>query len=139
MKFLRAVADSRAAKINATTLEQIEAALAEPGDDGDGNPVHTPAKVFDAAEESRGAAIAVTLLTTFAGFATMEAAKQNSSQATKTWLVNSKNPRSEHSAMDGETVPVREKFSNGADWPGDPVLGASGVSNCLCSVEVTMS
>jgi hypothetical protein len=69
----------------------------------------------------------------------MEAAKQNSSEATKTWVVNSKDPRSEHSRMAGETVPVREKFSNGADWPGDPVLGASGVSNCRCSVQVSMS
>jgi HK97 family phage portal protein len=138
-KFLRAVAESRAGKINATTLDQIEAALADPGDDGGGNPVRTPAKVFDAAEGERGAVIATTLLTTLAGFATMEAAKQNSSRATKTWLVNSKNPRSEHARMDGETVPVGEKFSNGADWPGDPVLGADGVANCHCSVEVAMS
>lgn len=138
-KFLRAVADSRAGKINAVTLAQIEEALADPGDDGDGNPVRTPAKVFDDVESGRGEAIAVTLLTTFAGFATMEAAKQNSATATKTWVVNSKNPRSEHAAMNGETVPVGEKFSNGADWPGDPVLGADGVANCRCSVEVTMS
>jgi len=138
-KFLRAVAESRASKINATTLEQIQAALDDPGDDGDGNPVRTPAKVFDSAEGERGSVIAVTLLTTLAGFATMETAKQNSAQATKTWLVNSKNPRSEHSRMNGETVPVREKFSNGADWPGDPVLGADGVANCMCSVEVTLS
>lgn len=138
-KFLRAVAESRAGKINATTLEQIEAALTDPGEDSDGNPVRTPAKVFDDAEDSRGAVIAATLLTTLAGFATMETAKQNSSAATKTWLVNSKNPRSEHARMDGQTVPVREKFSNGADWPGDPVLGADGVANCHCSVEVTMS
>jgi len=119
-------------------LEQIQAALDDPGDDGDGNPVRTPAKVFDSAEGERGSVIAVTLLTTLAGFATMETAKQNSAQATKTWLVNSKNPRSEHSRMNGETVPVREKFSNGADWPGDPVLGADGVANCMCSVEISL-
>jgi HK97 family phage portal protein len=137
--FLKAVADSRAGKINSTTMEQIEAALAEPGDDGEGNPVHTPEKVFDEAQGARGEVILATLLTTFAGFATMEAAKQNSSESTKTWLVNSKNPRSAHAGMNGETVPVREKFSNGADWPGDPVLGADGVANCRCSVEVTLS
>jgi hypothetical protein len=138
-KFLRAVADSRASKINDTTLEQIEAVLDDPGEDDEGNPIRSPEKVFEDAQESRGGVILATLLTTFAGFATMEAAKQNSSEATKTWVVNSKDPRSEHSRMAGETVPVREKFSNGADWPGDPVLGASGVSNCRCIVQVSMS
>lgn len=138
-KFLRAVAESRAGKINATTMEQIEAALDDPGEDEDGNPARSPAKVFDDVEGGRGGAIAVTLLTTFAGFATMEAAKQNSSEATKTWVVNSGNPRSEHADMDGETVAVRDAFSNGADWPGDPVLGAEGVANCQCSVEVSLS
>lgn len=138
-KFLRAIADSRAGKINATTLGQIQAAVDDPAEDEDGNPTHTPEKVFDDIEGGRGAAIATTLLTTFAGFATMEAAKQNSSEATKTWVVTSGNPRSEHADMDGETVPVRDTFSNGADWPGDPVLGAEGVANCQCSVEVSMS
>lgn len=138
-KFLRAVADSRAAKINATTFDQIQAALDDPGEDEDGNPTNSPAKVFDDIEGGRGDGIAATLLTTFAGFATMEAAKQNSSEATKTWVVNSGNPRSEHADMDGETVPVRDTFSNGADWPGDPVLGAEGVANCQCSVEVSLS
>lgn len=138
-KFLRAVAESRAGKINATTLEQIETALDDPGDDGDGKPLRTPAKVFDSAQAERGSVIATTLLTTFAGFATMEAGKQNSSRATKTWVVNSSHPRSKHSRMDGQTVPIREKFSNGADWPGDPVLGAEGVANCRCSVKVNMS
>ena len=138
-KFLRAVADSRAGKINATTFDQIQAALDDPGEDEDGNPVRSPAGVFDEAEGSRGDVMAATLLTTFAGFATMETAKQNSAEATKTWVVNSGNPRSEHADMDGETVPVRDTFSNGADWPGDPVLGAEGVANCQCSVEVSLS
>lgn len=137
--FLKSVAASRAGKINATTLDQIQAALDNPEEDEDGNPTRTPEKVFDDIEGGRGDAIATTLLTTFAGFATMEAAKQNSSEATKTWVVNSGNPRSEHADMDGETVPVRDTFSNGADWPGDPVLGAEGVANCQCSVEVSLS
>lgn len=139
-KFLRAVAESRAGKINSATFDQIQAALDDPGEDEDGNAARSPAKVFDDAEDGgRGAAIATTLLTTFAGFATMETAKQNSSEATKTWVVNSGNPRPEHADMDGETVPVRDTFSNGADWPGDPILGADGVANCQCSVEVSLS
>ena len=38
--------------------------------------------------------------------------------------------------MNGQRVPVDQKFSNGAQWPGDPVLGADGVAGCLCGVEV---
>jgi hypothetical protein len=38
--------------------------------------------------------------------------------------------------MDGETVAIDDKFSNGADWPGDPVLGAEGVAGCNCGVTV---
>lgn len=138
-KFLRAVSDSRAGKINATTFDQIQSAIDDPGEDEDGNPVRSPAKVFDDVEGGRGDVIATTLLTTFAGFATMEAAKQNGAESSKTWVVNSGNPRSDHAVMDGETVRVGDTFSNGADWPGDPVLGAEGVANCLCSVEVTIS
>ena len=41
--------------------------------------------------------------------------------------------------MNGETVGIRERFSNGADWPGDSrVLGASDVANCHCEVELTI-
>lgn len=139
LKFLKAVSDSRAAAINGATLSAIEEAL-DSGEDEDGNPVRTPADVFDDAEETRSKSGAATLVTTFAAFATVEAATQLAAgKAQKTWLVNSGNPRSEHAAMDGETVGIEDAFSNGANWPGDPVLGADGVSNCQCSVEVSLS
>ncbi|UGS26331.1 phage portal protein [Microbacterium resistens] len=130
--FLREVAKSRAGAINSTTRAQIEAVL-----DGDGpEGVDDPAHVFDVAEESRKGVIAGTLLTTVAAFATVEAARQNGG-ASKTWLVTSGNPRPEHAAMNGETVGLDDLFSNGAKWPGDPVLGADGVAGCTCDVEVT--
>lgn len=140
--FLEAVAKSRASMINATTLAQLQAAVASSDDDegepGDDAPLHdSPEGVFDLAKAARAAAAAVTLATTFAAFGTTEAAKQmGAEKATKTWIVTSGNPRSEHAVMDGETVGIDEKFSNGADWPGDPVLGADGVAGCQCSVEV---
>lgn len=137
-KFLKSVAASRAQMINATTQAQLEAALADDEVDEDGEPVSSPEKVFDDAEDGRGSGIAQTLLTTFAAFAVTETAKQRSSSSTKTWMVNSSNPRPEHAAMDGETVPIGEQFSNGADWPGDPTLGAEGVSNCSCTVNVSI-
>ncbi|MEV8134302.1 phage portal protein [Microbacterium aurantiacum] len=130
--FLRAVAKSRAGAINSTTRDQITAILAGRGPEG----VEDPAHVFDVASGDRAAVIAGTVVTTLAAFATVEAVRQNSASGTKTWVVTSSAPRSEHAAMNGETVGIDEKFSNGADWPGDPVLGADGVANCMCDVEV---
>lgn len=130
--FLKSVARSRAGAINNATMLQVEAIL-----DGDGpEGVTDPAHAFDIAEESRAGVIGVTLATTFAVFATMEAGKQTGA-GTKTWIVTSGNPRPEHAAMNGETVGIDESFSNGAKGPGDPVLGADGVSGCSCEVEVT--
>lgn len=134
LAFLRAVAESRAGMINAATRDRIDKALASDDEDD------TPADVFDNSESQRAPAAAATLVTTFSAFATTEAAKQSAGdRATKTWRTRSQKPRAEHARMDGETVGVDEKFSNGADWPGDPVLGADGVAGCRCDVEVTVS
>lgn len=133
LKFLKAVAVSRAGAINATTRDRVKASLAS--DDEDASPVH----VFKEAADTRAGVAAATLITTFSAFATTEAAKQVAGDnARKTWLVFSGNPRSEHAQMDGETVGINEPFSNGANWPGDPVLGAEGVANCQCGVEVSI-
>ncbi|WP_211219177.1 phage portal protein [Microbacterium gubbeenense] len=130
--FLAEVAASRAAMVNATTRDQIGAILAGSGPDGVADPAHA----FEVAKSSRSATIAATLVTTFAAFAATEAARQNGG-GRKTWIVTSGDPRASHAAMNGETVPVDATFSNGAKWPGDPVLGADGVSNCRCDVEIT--
>jgi phage portal protein BeeE len=135
LKFLKAVAQSRAEAINLATLNALEAAL-----DGAEEPVKAIEPVFTKAEEQRSGAAAAALVTAFSAFGTVEAGKQlGGGQASKTWLVNSKDPRAEHAAMNGETVGMEEKFSNGADWPGDPVLGADGVSGCRCSVEIVIN
>lgn len=136
-KFLKAVAVSRAGAINATTLAQLQEAIGtEPQDDVE---TSTPQGVFDQAKGSRLAEASVALTTTFTAFAVGESVKQiNRPGSTKTWRVNSGNPRSAHLAMDGETVLVRDTFSNGADWPGDAVLGVDGIAGCMCSVEMTL-
>lgn len=137
VKFLQAVSESRAGAINGATKAALDEALLNADDEE----APTPADVFKNAEETRSLAGAAALVTVFSAFATTEAAKQVSTsdrQATKTWVVTSNNPRKEHAALNGETVPVDEKFSNGADWPGDPVLGADGVAGCLCSVTVSL-
>lgn len=136
--FLLALARNRAEQINAVTLRQLEAAL--DGDLGDEAEGSTPEGVFDKAESSRAAQQARTLATAVAGWAVLEAARQLApSTATKTWVTTSPDPRDSHRRMDGETVPIDRKFSNGADWPGDAsALTASEVANCRCEVVVTI-
>jgi HK97 family phage portal protein len=74
-------------------------------------------------------------ITSAASFGSMEAARASRRIEKKTWRVNSGNPRPSHAAMDGETVGIRDNFSNGLRWPGDPQGSADENANCECSVE----
>lgn len=133
LKFLRAVADSRAGMINSTTFDQLKAAVASDDE------AKTPAHVFDVAESARAVSGAAALVTAFSSFGSTEAAKQAAGEkATKTWIVTSKNPRSSHASMAGETVGIDEAFSNGMNWPGDPAGGADEVAGCQCDVEISI-
>lgn len=42
--------------------------------------------------------------------------------------------RDSHADIDGESVPVRERFSNGCKCPGDPTGPAHEVYNCRCTM-----
>lgn len=133
LKFLKAVAQSRAEAINGATFLAIEEALT--ADD----PAKGVDQVFTKAEEQRSGAGAAALITMWSSFGTVEAAKQlGGGKALKTWNTNSGDSRPEHAKMNGQTVPVDEVYSNGAMWPGDPVLGADGVSGCRCSITITI-
>jgi len=90
--------------------------------------------LFDVAVSVRAPQIARSSVTTAATFGSQEGARQGGLR-TKTWHVNSSNPRPEHAAMDGETVPIDALFSNGMMWPGDPAGGADNNANCECSVS----
>ena len=141
LAFLAAVAKSRAEMINSTTQEQITAALAAEDEEPDEGtePAPTPADVFEDAKGPRALAAAATLVTTFSSFATTEAAVQTGGGKTvKTWITSSGNPRASHAAMDGETVPISDLFSNGMNWPGDPAGGPDEVAGCMCGVEVSI-
>ena len=104
---------------------EYEATSSEDGD---------PAHVFEVAEESRADGVGSMIATFAAGFAAVKAAKQiartNDVTPVKTW-VTGRNPRPEHAAMNGETCPVDEPFSNGNDWPG-------GLPGCNCSVSISI-
>ena len=137
-KFLRAVASSRAKGINSATKRELDAALDDDLDEEAEKA--TPAGVFDVAETSRAEMSAQSFATTIASFAVVEAGRQTSrAGVTKTWVVNSGNPRSSHAAIDGETVGIDETFSNGARWPGDSsALDVDDIANCQCSIDMTI-
>lgn len=116
-----------AEEINATTRAGLVEALKEAA------PRAAALALFVLAIDVRAPEIAASKVTTAATFGSMEGAKQGGLK-TKTWQVNSANPREEHAAMDGETVALDEPFSNGQMWPGDPAGGAENNANCKCSV-----
>jgi len=131
LAFLWAVTKTRARWINQATRRQIEQALADGADVED---------VFKTALNQRCGAAGWALAAMLTAWAVLEAAHQLAGGRTmwKTW-VTGHNPRPEHAAMDGETVPRTDVFSNGATWPGDPILGPEGVSNCNCGIILEWS
>ena len=118
----------QAAYINAQTRDELEKALRDP------EPREAVKNLFLLAISVWALREAISSVTAAASFGSTEAAQAGGLQ-TKRWRVNSSDPRDAHLAMDGETVPIRERFSNGMRWPGDPAGGAENNANCQCSVE----
>ena len=55
-------------------------------------------------------------------FGNMEAARQSGVVETKTWITSRDDRvRDEHVAMDGETVGLNDTFSNGLEYPSEPM------------------
>lgn len=136
--YIKALCSRRAEMVNETTRAELEEVLAQEPTDDD---ARTPADVFRDAADNRSESGAAALAVAVAGWSALEAVRQTAPRrgATKTWEVNSGNPRASHAAMNGETVPYSEPFSNGAMWPGDSsVLDAAEVANCQCSVLITL-
>lgn len=137
LAFLRAVSDRIAGQVNVTTFGQVTTALEDADEDDD--PLSAVDHVFEVATESRSEQSALTVGTTFAGFAAIEAARQTvGERATKTWVVNSANPRASHAAMNGETVGLDDTFSNGLPWPGSVEGDADETAGCQCSLQINI-
>jgi HK97 family phage portal protein len=135
VNFLEVVAKRRAENINRTTKGKLDKALED--EDGD------PAQVYEEAVTTRADGIATGLATFMSGFATAEAAGQiarrHDLEPTKTWVTSSgPNTRSEHAALNGETVPLSEQFSNGLLWPGDSSGDAADNANCNCTLVINL-
>ena len=138
-KYLEALSKGRTQAINEATYRKLQDALEDDEDDGD-----TPSHVFDVRQNKDALTFGRMLALTAAGWAaTHEAPKQardNGIMHTveKMWVTGD-NPRPEHAAMNGETVPINEPFSNGCEWPGDEGGDPDTTCGCNCSTEVIIS
>lgn len=126
-EWLSVNADVTAEGIHGRTMERLErAAEAE-------QPLLAVGDLFTTLATVTAGVYAAGMVTTAANFGAQDAARK-SGAGTKTWQVNSGNPRSQHANMSGETVGIRDAFSNGMMWPGDPQGGPENNANCACSV-----
>ena len=133
--FVNAMSWKRACMVNAATIRELSEVVADEESE------RTPADVFDVAESKRSENSGYAYAAAIAGWSALEAVRQCAPRrgATKTWDVTSGNPRPSHAAMNGETVPYAERFSNGAMWPGDAdALDAEEVANCQCAVTISI-
>lgn len=122
--FLARNAELAAGGINLATATELGAAL-----DGAEDPLATASELFAGVIAARVGVIAATRVTSLAGFAAADTARQ-AGRRSKVWQVTS--TKSRHPQLDGETVPIGEPFSNGGQWPGDPSLGADETAGCTC-------
>lgn len=144
LEFLAAVAASRAEMVNTSTERTLRAELEaaeeelEEEEDADRARAYAAGAVFDTAVAQRAGAAGSAFAVNLASFAAVEAGEKLAGDVLlKTWRVTSTNPRAAHVRMNGETVPIGEKFSNGMNWPGDPRGGPDEVAGCECSVDLS--
>lgn len=131
--WLAANASGVATVVNAVTKGHLGDAL-----DAD-DPVAAVRKLFDTYASQRAPQLAMTQTASISGFGTVEAAKHaGGDEATKTWVTGS-NPRPSHARMDGETVSLDEKFSNGSRWPADGAnLRVDELAGCNCDLLISV-
>ena len=87
---------------------------------------------FDQTYEGRAETVARTEVASVYGAAS-EAAVDEAGYTHKRWLsASDEDVRDSHRELNGEVVPVGERFSNGLRYPGDPEGEAGEVINCRC-------
>ena len=132
--YIKTLTEGRAKAINIATKRKLDEALEEE------DPDEAVSHVFEKREGSDASVLGKSIALTVACWALGEASRQAKDQGStakvyKQW-VTGENPREDHALMNGETVEIDEPFSNGADWPGDDVLGPEGTCGCNCTTQV---
>lgn len=131
--YLSDAAMRQAIDLNITTQNAIDEAVGS-AKDSDEDPIERVRDKFDLMQSSRAVLVAAGIVNRVGNFARHEGAYQAGAR-TKTWRDNSQDPRAKHQRMDGETVPIDQRFSNRAMYPHDPSAGADDNANCRCTVD----
>lgn len=133
--YLRKLVEGRAKAINSKTHKKLEEAVEDPDEQ--------PADVFEIRENKNAGMLGTSLATAVASWAVLEAVRQAQNhgfekKVEKEW-VTGPNARPSHAAMNGQRVGIDEKFSNGAEWPGDDNLSPDESCGCNCSTDVIIT
>lgn len=148
VNFIRKAAESRAKAINEKTLEKLKEALrraqeaAEEGseDEEEEGQESPPEHEFGQRQGPEAIGLGITITKWLSWWGTREAYEQGKRQGSKRHVMKRWNTgpraRDSHAAMNGETVEIDEKFSNGAEWPGDDNLSPEESCRCNCSTDI---
>lgn len=140
--YLRDLSEGRAAAINEGTYKKLKEVLADY--DPEDEDSKSPSDIFDEREGNDSTLLGKALALQVAGWAATHEAPQQAEQqgirkkVEKMWVTGD-NPRPDHAAMDGETVPIYETFSNGLRWPGDDDGDPDETCGCNCSTEIIIT
>lgn len=144
--YLRKYTESQAEFINNATLDKLKYVEDNAdyllSEENTSEEPKTAKEVYEKRISFESALIAGLLAYGAYKFATRESidqaryqSKMERTKVYKVW-VTGPNPRPEHAAMNGEKVGIDDKFSNGADWVHDDILGPSDTCGCNCRIEV---
>ncbi|MCF0174240.1 MAG: phage portal protein [Bacteroidales bacterium] len=146
--YLAEFSKGRAKAINESTKRKLETALEniaieEQNPEGNAEALEQPSDVFDKRISANAATIGGSLANFATGWAMLEAGRQakkqgNTKNIQKQWVTGA-NPRQSHAAMDGQTVPIDSRFSNGVDWPGDDSIGPEESCGCNCTTDIIIN
>ena len=141
--YIRKAAEKRAKAINEKTLEKLKEALQraqESGEEDESDPQEEAGREFDQREGPEAVELGLLLTKWLSWWGTKEAHEQGKRQGSRKQVLKrwntGPNARTSHAAMNGQTVDIDERFSNGADWPGDDSLTPDESCGCNCSTDV---
>jgi hypothetical protein len=128
---IQGVSDRRFQRI----IDVIRDAMTTQDYDGGSGAIADRLKIFFEGDDARALLVARTEAGSAANAAAKDGYRAGGADA-KSWLPVPPDGRNrpEHLAMDGETVPIDQVFSNGLSFPGDPQGDAEEICNCRCTL-----
>ena len=137
--YIKKAAEARSKIINEETLKKLQEAI-EQALDAEEDARTAAEHEFSKREDADSLLLGSMLAKKLSGFGTKDAVRQAKNQGFrrkvyKEWVTGPK-ARDSHSAMNGQRVLIDDKFSNGAEWPGDDNLSPDESCGCNCSTRV---